>query len=394
MKTNAHFLLKARAALILATCLVGTTLSFQNCGPSFSVLQNSTNGLSSVGLPPDGSGIGGTVGIHLPPPVTEPGVAVPAPAPTAMVGLQKGFATNMLLDSAGDPAKLASVLADMKAAGAQWVRMDFQWQQINDVSLSNYNTAKYDLVSKAVQAAGMNVLGIIDYSNQFANGNQDQMHPPDLNLFAAYATFLAAHFASYGVKYWEVWNEENTQTYWQPGVDAKYFKNLLAAAYPAIKKGNPEAFVILGGFAPAGDDGSNQRPQTFLKNLYAAGAQPYFDALADHPYTYTGDAYWFTNGIPELRQIMIDNGDSAKKIWLTESGSPSQGADPKFTEKWQADIISGLFTMYKNYDYLGPIFVYNYTDTGNSPTDIEAHFGLVRQDGSHKPSWDVFKNAK
>jgi hypothetical protein len=70
---------------------------------------------------------------------------------------------------------------------------------------------------------------------------------------------------------------------------------------------------------------------TFLADLYAAGAKGFFDGVSYHSYTWpqtpshdspTGG--W--NRMLKARQTMVDNGDGAKKIWVTEFGAPTAGS--------------------------------------------------------------------
>ena len=217
------------------------------------------------------------------------------------------------------------------------------------------------------------------------------MWPPDPGRYAAYAARLARRYGPLGVHHWEVWNEENSPTFWQPGVDAALYTRLLAAAYPAIKAADPAATVILGGLAPQADSGTSQRPQTFLVNVYKAGGRPFFDAVALHPYVYTGDDYWFTHGVPELHRVMADHGDADKRLWLTEAGSPSAGGDPRYTQAWQADRIRRTLALQGDYPYLGPLFLYSYQDAGVDPKDSEANFGVVERDGTRKAAYQVLR---
>ncbi len=61
--------------------------------------------------------------------------------------------------------------------------------------------------------------------------------------------------------------------------------------------------------------------------MYAAGAKDYFDGLAAHAYGLTApmsdppdrDRINFRR-VELLRQIMIDNGDAAKQVYITEAG--------------------------------------------------------------------------
>ena len=70
---------------------------------------------------------------------------------------------------------------------------------------------------------------------------------------------------------------------------------------------------------------------TFMRQIYANGGKGFFDAFAHHPYSFPcnplTDASWnaFTQ-TKYLHDIMVQNGDGAKKIWGTEAGAPT-GAD-------------------------------------------------------------------
>ncbi len=365
--------LKKTALLIFLGFTAG---GFQNCSSGYRAMNGDVTLLSSPPASPE-----------------------PSPTPSASTPIdesrQRGFATAALLGVWNNPARLNAMLDDMISIHASWVRFDFQWQAINDVSLTSYNTQRYDAVVKAAVAKGIQILGIIDYSNSLVNGGNDQMVPPgDFKTYAIYCSFLANHFGPMGVHHWEIWNEENTVAFWNPGADAGYFTKMLKLAYPALKAADPSSFVVLGGMAPTGDDGVNQTPQTFLTGVYAAGGKNYFDAVGHHPYLYSGDDYWFSNAIPELRQIMLANNDGAKKIWLTESGSPSSGNSSLYTEAWQAQIVQHTLQLHLTLDYLGPVFIYDYMDEGTNPKDIESNFGVVHLDGSPKPAYTVFKNAE
>ncbi|GAA2150988.1 hypothetical protein GCM10009760_45900 [Kitasatospora kazusensis] len=80
-------------------------------------------------------------------------------------------------------------------------------------------------------------------------------------------------------------------------------------------------------------------PDVFLTQAYArAAGRPMWDALAIHPYTQpllpAAQAAvwggWAT--VPALRQIMKDNGEGAKPMWITEVGAPTGAA----TVSWPA----------------------------------------------------------
>ena len=83
-------------------------------------------------------------------------------------------------------------------------------------------------------------------------------------------------------------------------------------------------------------------PDVFLTQAYAAADGPMFDALSMHPYTWPGlpSTAWPDSGswamVPEIRQIMVANGDGAKPLWFTEIGGPSG----RHTASWPAAAAS------------------------------------------------------
>ena len=200
--------------------------------------------------------------------------------------------------------------------------------------------------------------------------------------------------------YWEIWNEPNNYNFWAPHTDCNAYATLLKAVYPAVKKADPDAVVVTGGLAPETTDSNNTSPTDFLNCVYKAGAGKDFDAVGDHPYSFPQSPSQVTTGAwaqmsettPSLRSIMVANGDSNKKIWITEFGTPTNGPDPHWyvSEAQESQMMSDAFGLYKTYS--GPFFWYTLEDGGPSTSTNENFFGLVRADGSTKPAYTTLKN--
>jgi hypothetical protein len=343
--------------------------------------------------------------IPVAPPVPAP---VPAPVPIAPpmtsgspktgAGYNKGMAVGLYYL---DGAQLASAVADLKSMGVTWVRMDFPWSEMQPNDPNSYNTAAWDRAVQATTAAGIQILGIIDYTPAWARAaGTNKFYPPsNTGDYGTFAGYLARRYAPMGVHTWEIWNEENGSTFFQPAPNPGIYVSMLKAASQSLKAADAKAFVILGGMATFGDDGINQNARTFLSNVYASGGGAYFDAVGMHPYTYPTlplSSVWNNWGqmgdaTPSLRSIMISQGDGAKQIWMTELGYPTISGNAQLTEQGQKDYLTQAYQAQASYSWAGPLFWYTYQDSGSNPGNPEDWFGLLRNDGSHKPSYDAYK---
>jgi hypothetical protein len=196
---------------------------------------------------------------------------------------------------------------------------------------------------------------------------------------------------------YEIWNEENDTQAWGQAFTPAEYTALLQAAYAAIKSAYPGARVIAGGFAPAPDasDGTSYEPVTFLTDMYADGAQGSFDAIADHPYSFPdlpdqSDSWNPFTYLPTLHQIMAENGDGAKQIWLTEYGAPTSGVSNAVTPEFQAESITEAFQWAQNYTWVGPLFIFDWEP---SPYDTYGDYGIYNSDGTPTLGGLAFSSA-
>lgn len=309
----------------------------------------------------------------------------------------KGLAADLLSLS---PDALAAALDDLVRLGVTYARMDFDWAEIQPLDRAQFDTTRQDRVVRAARDKGIRILGIIDYTPEWANGGAGTKLTPPLRAeeFGAFAGFLARRYAAMGVHEWEIWNEPNLGSiFWRTGADPVRYVELLKAAATAIRAVDPQAFVITAGLSPAADQGLDMSPQKYLEGIYAAGGRDFFDAVGDHPYTFPalpsatdGSAYWWT-AMLTLRDIMVKNGDAGKAIWITEFGAPTPGGAAD--EERQAAILADAFRLWSRHDWAGPFIVYCHKDAGTDRSNPEDFFGLLRADGTRKPSWGVFRDA-
>jgi hypothetical protein len=366
-----------------------------------------------------------TVGTTAPSPGAEGGSAgrkaksysASAAAPLTAQANRYGISVGDTLPWLSD-AELGRRMDDFRALGIGWVRADLDWNDIQQSGPNSWTWGNFDRVVNAANARGLKVLPILAYTAPWARPascNDPMCAPANNAQFANFAYQAVKRYSYKGVHVWEVWNEPNSKGFWKPGPNAAGFVGLLRATYPAIKQGDATATVITGGLAST--DTSGGIPQlAYLQQIYAAGGRPYFDAVGYHPYSfpvpssYNADwSAWTKMAVTPLsiRSIMLANGDGGKHIWATEYGAPTNGpgaaatvgnynlnAGPDHvTEALQAQIASDVVHTASTYPWLSATFWYSYKDIGTNPSDTENFYGLIRADGSHKPSYTSLRQA-
>jgi hypothetical protein len=291
------------------------------------------------------------------------------------------------------PDELNRQLNDYQSLGAEWIRFDFNWADIQAGGPTTYKWAPYDAVVQAALARGLSVLGTIDYTPawELPSGYSDLYHSPpkSANDYAGFCTQVVTRYAPMGVHAWEIWNEPNNTF-----IIADY-TSLLKAAYPAIKQADPSALVLTGGTQPFAANAI--APTEFLTGIYQNGGGGSFDAVAHHPYCYsTGFVFPFyaewsawsqmQDTQISLRSIMTANRDQGKQIWITEFGAPTSEDPNAISEADQALLVTNAYNLFQAYSWSGPLFWFSYKDyTGGN-------FGLVRPDYSHKPSYKAYQS--
>lgn len=307
------------------------------------------------------------------------------------------------------------------ATGARWFGIDVDWNSIQGAGQGRFWWDATDRLVVAARARGLRIMAALAYTPGWARpancpAGTDKCLPASPEYFADFARGAAQRYGTAStnvglrgsITVWQIWNEPNHYPFVQPTVDAAYYTQILKRAYVNIKAADPTATVLAGGTAPAPDDTQTHRdmsPMNFLRKIYAYGGKGFFDAFAHHPYSFPCSplvaAVWnaFTQ-TKDLHDIMVANGDGAKKVWGTESGAPTGSnlgpcgsIGKSVSEEQQAQHVADYFQGW-NQDFgsfTGPLIWYQIRDNGTDPWNYDDHLGLLRRDWSEKPSYRNFK---
>jgi hypothetical protein len=281
------------------------------------------------------------------------------------------------------------------------------------------------------------------------------LHPTDVTStpggareFADYVALLARTYPQ--VKQFIVGNEPNQPRFWRPqfsssgrGVAAAAYEQLLALSYDALKTVDPSIDVVGFGLSPRGNDDPRARsnvstsPVRFIHDLGAAyrasgRTRPIMDELAFHPYPNPSSAddplmkgyQWPNAGVPNFARIKQAVWDAFHGTGQPTFAEGSQllgaaGATPLTLvldeTGWQARVPASARSAYtgressKTVDEATQARIYGdlvrFVECDPAVTalnlfhlvdesDLERfQSGLIRADGSHRPSYDAVKDA-
>lgn len=233
-------------------------------------------------------------------------------------------------------------------AGLRWVKQEFAWRELEGHAKGVWQWDTTDRIMNQIEAHNLKVIVRLGAQPAWAaDVNWPNISPPDdLQDFYDYVYAVASRYKG-RVEAYQIWNEPNLAREWgnKPPDPAGYVE-MLKVGYRAVKAADPQAIVISAGLAPTTRNDTEAMPDVyFLQGMYNAGAAPYFDALGVHaagfksppeidparvaadPALNNGDSaveelrrvYSFRH-VEDMREIMVRNGDAAKKIVILEFG--------------------------------------------------------------------------
>jgi len=306
-------------------------------------------------------------------------------------------------------------------AGFHWQKSLFQWNLIEGAGKGKFDWTDSDRVVKASSAAGLKIIGRLDFEPTWARKDGAHNGPPD--NYQDYWDFVSAFVSRYrtgspngSVQAIEVWNEPNLDREWgnQPinQQSAADYVRLLGGAYQAAHAVDPNIIVISAGLSPNGvTDGHSADDMEYLKWMYAAGLSGKFDVLGAHANTQAPDplaaldslkdfphpSFYFRR-IEQLRQVMVDNGDAAKQVWLTEWGWTSDSVHPDYkwfavSEQKKADNLVAAFQYARDNwtTWIGVMTVWTLPDPSWNQSNEEYWWAIANPDGTPRVAYTIIR---
>ncbi len=327
----------------------------------------------------------------------------------------------------------------MSEAKFGWMRQQIRWKaaEPSKGAFGNNYVAQLDALVNAASAKGVNImLSPVDSPAWTGSSQTNGVGglPPNAQDFADFIKFLADHYRGKVAAY-EVWNEQNLALETGGQVNVGAYLPILKAGYQAAKASDPNITVVFGGMTPTGVTGHPEialDETQYLQQFYALNGgegKKYYDVLGAHPgsncnppdnsypdnpattacgndpdggRSFTKDNSFYFKRILQMRSIMEQNGESSKKMWLTEFGWDSTdnpaagyGYAKYISEDMQAQYLKRAFELGKSYPWMGVMLVWNLNfqqtlggDTGNEKWG----WGVLRADNTPRPAYTALKN--
>jgi Glycosyl hydrolase catalytic core len=223
-------------------------------------------------------------------------------------------------------------------------RFQLNWAHIQPAEGGPYDWSATDEEVRGAARNGIQPLPFVFGTPGYAAGSHVEPPLGSTQSKEAWQRFLSEAVARYGpggsfweefaisdpgvepqpITAWQIWNEQNSPTFFQPKPSPGKYAELLRLSDDAITTADPNAEILLGGMFGTPSRNRGIFSWRFLKRLYRVnGAKSHFDAVALHPYS--PNLAGIKAQIELARKQMKKGGDRGTPIWITEIGWGSGG---------------------------------------------------------------------
>ncbi len=358
-----------------------------------------------------------------------------------------------------DPAVVERSFATAAQLGAGFARIQMPWEDVEIHARGDFTDrrnasdihsawTKYDHIVAMAAKHHIELIVRIDRppawartrvaaTEKFQAGlieNGDSTGPPD--DYDDYARFVASVAGRYPhVHYIQLWNEPNLAYEWNWELpDPVAFTDLLTRASTAARAANPDVVILFPSLSPT--DGKEPRiaPMSeldYLAACYRAGAAPAFDIMSaqayglgqppdEHRYIRMRwnplrpwaeldrpiDTRIDVSRIVMLREVMVEAGDSATAVWVSEFGYNSAPDSipperrtiwgPPVTELQKGQyIVAQLSRARTEWPWLGVmnLWMLRWGGPAADPANPTPYFAIMAPDFTPYPAFGMIQTA-
>ncbi|MDY0168353.1 MAG: hypothetical protein RBS80_17525 [Thermoguttaceae bacterium] len=286
--------------------------------------------------------------------------------------------------------------------GVKWARCQTGWAR-TEKTPGEYDFAWLDDVAESLLSEGVKPWFSISYGNRLVSPDA-----PDWSAVgwapvfseeakAAWLRYTRAISKRYAdrITHWEIWNEPNIRTFWQPNEPSPGdYTELVRITAEEIRRNVPGAVIIGGALAGM--------PTSYLQQCLEAGLGGLVDKISYHPYRPVPEQNYETT-VAEWWKLLAEHNPKLK-LWQGENGAPSIGGPRSagalsqlpWSEVYQAKWLLRRILLdllvdcdMTSYFTMVDLAAYNW---GRGPSDRTNYKGLLRaEDYTPKPSYFAYQ---
>jgi polysaccharide biosynthesis protein PslG len=303
------------------------------------------------------------------------------------------------------------------------LRFAIPWGQIDpSPAAGDYDWGAIDALVADASRNGIELLPFFYSTPAWVARDLDRQRCSDTGCFpfaprsraalTAWRTFLADAVSRYGpngefwaqspqvpenpITAWQIWNEQNSPSFYKPKPKPRAFAKLLDASSRGIKSVDGGAEIILGGMFGTPLGKRKFATWKFLESLYdVKGAKNDFDGVAPHPYA--ARLKKVRAQVDLIRDEMRKAGDRNAELWVTELGWGSGGPENPLNRglRGQATRLKQAFEFFarkRRAWNVTTVVWYSWQDNLDDPSLCVwcPQSGLLTPSGEEKPSYRAY----
>ena len=307
------------------------------------------------------------------------------------------FGTNVHFDwNAYDDASIKGIADLVKSAGYGFVRTSHRWNEMETVKGQYKLTHNIEYANSYLSSIGIRMLAIITQENPLYDQYPYWLQSVDKRkAYADYCSFLVNALKKY-THYFCSPSELNRYNGQYRQDNYTDFFNIVKDAYPAIKKADPNAYIVSGGLAGY--------QKEYNQHLFDLGILNYCNAYSMNIYEHVaGPETWYSN-YPELDIYSntmnfnreVKQADPKQEAWISETGWTTRltNANEKLTrkqlpwcisEKDQARWYARSFMVNSDPNQIDKVFHYSFVNNYVGYFDPEDNYGIIHSHNYRTP---------
>ncbi|MFB0564205.1 MAG: glycosyl hydrolase [Candidatus Aminicenantaceae bacterium] len=279
-------------------------------------------------------------------------------------------------------------LQKIEEAGIEWIRVDFNWYQI-ETENDQYNWQVYDDMVIEARQKGLSILAILFGTPSWSSGGVGINFPPSRE--EDWVDFVKEAVARYknNIKYWAMWNEPNLDEFWK-GTVSEYINTILVSGAEAAKSIDSLCKIVGPGLSHL--EAEESKWNIWLRAILRNGGKDQLDIISHHIYDIDGPSHIFDKLendqgplVPSVQRVLQEEEVDAKPFWITETGWNTDEVGEEVQSLFYLEFLQGM----RERSYIKKIFFYEIID---DPRPDIPHYGIIYSNYTPKKAYYTYKD--